>query len=180
MRSSVPCKKSWCTVLWGFFSLGHLCFLVLLLPISLLLWPQSLSDNLTCSTEKGRGESIGCNAISLKTRGKAQIIVSQQFCTELLVIPDLLFELDSSHSSCLSDPHLDYMYSSWFPIRFSQIDWDKSIISFRICICMDLKPLSHSSLISDHRVLKCDVINLQIFPLEPLNLIMWYTHMSSL
>ena len=106
---------------------------------------KSIGQSNILNIEKGEGESIGCNAISLKTRGKAQIIVSQQFCTELLVIPDLLFELDSSHSSCLSDPHLDYMYSSWFPIRFSQIDWDKSIISFRICICMDLKPLSHSS-----------------------------------
>ena len=39
--------------------------------------PQNLSDNLPYSTlKRGRGESMGFNAISLKLRGKAQIIAN--------------------------------------------------------------------------------------------------------
>ena len=38
-------------------------------PVSMLFWPQNLSDNLTYSTLKGgRGESIGLNAISTREK----------------------------------------------------------------------------------------------------------------
>ena len=37
---------------------------------------KSIGQSNILNIEKGRGESIGCNAISLKTRDKAQIIAN--------------------------------------------------------------------------------------------------------
>ena len=71
----------------------------------MLFWPQNLSDNLTYSTlKRAKGESIGFNAISLKTREKAQIIadcwrVSRPFCTGLFVAREGQSFFISSHQN---------------------------------------------------------------------------------
>ena len=65
---------------------------------------KSIRQSDILNIEKGEGESIGCNAISLKTNAKAQIIanfwwVSQPFCTGLFIKVDyVLYQRGNSGS----------------------------------------------------------------------------------
>ena len=114
--STIPCKKSWVTVL-------------IKEDFSVLLRPQNLLDNLTYSTlNRGRWESIGCNAISLKTRGKAQIIfianfwwVSQPFCMGLQYL--ITWNFHDTLISRFWGVHI----SRHFISRFSKILYSRSL-----------------------------------------------------
>ena len=59
-------SQSW-TSLFSFTPLPH---------FNVVANAKSIGQSNILNIEKGRGESIGCNAISLKTREKAQIIAN--------------------------------------------------------------------------------------------------------
>ena len=91
---TIPCKKSWDTVLIKeFFSVSDI--FVFFYPSSPFqccsVATKSIGQSNMLNIEKGEGESIGCKAISLKMREKAQITanfwwVSQPLCMGLQIV----------------------------------------------------------------------------------------------